>query len=98
MLVVLLFVIGAVVAAPAVAAAVVSVASRSEDAAWTLSGPPAGPVQAAARRIVAFHGPRVDWPAPESIDEVVARERALVGTAWQPALPVDSSQYLSASR
>jgi hypothetical protein len=47
---------------------------------------------------VAFHGPRVDWPAPESIDEVVARERALVGTAWQPALPVDSSQYLSASR
>lgn len=96
MLVVLLFVIGAVVAAPIVAAAVVSVASRGEDAAWTLSGPPAGPVQAAARRIVAFHGPRVDWPA-ESIDEAVARERALVGTAWQPEVPVDSSRYLSAS-
>jgi len=66
-MVVLLFVIGSVAAStPLVAAVLVSFASRDEDSAWTLGGPPSGPLQAAARRIVAFHARGVEWPGPAS--------------------------------
>jgi hypothetical protein len=37
--------------------ALVSIASRREDAQWTLSGHP-GPIQAIARRILGFHAER----------------------------------------
>ena len=37
--------------------ALVSIASRREDAEWTLSGHP-GPIQAIARRILGFHAER----------------------------------------
>ncbi|MGO9083575.1 MAG: hypothetical protein ACLQDY_31885 [Streptosporangiaceae bacterium] len=50
------FVITAVtVSVPLAAAGLVSLASRSEDHAWTLGGPAPGPGRAAARRIVGFH-------------------------------------------
>jgi hypothetical protein len=52
----------AAVPASAVAAAVlVSLASRREDRAWTLSQPPAGAARAAARRIVGFHSEDPRW-------------------------------------
>ena len=66
-------------AAPIVAAVLVTVASRSEDRAWSLADEPRGPVRAIARKIVAFHaeGP---WPQPRS--QIPARSRTV--TAARP--------------
>ena len=49
-----LFIAAAVVGLPIVATVVVSIASRREDAAWSLGQPPQGMVQAAARRVLDF--------------------------------------------
>ena len=51
----------AMTSAPIFAVAVVSVASRSEDRAWTLASPPPGPAQAVARSLVYFHSTGIDW-------------------------------------
>lgn len=57
---VMLIVIGAITfGVPATVAVLVSVASRREDAAKSLCDPPRTALEAAARRIVAFHGPVV---------------------------------------
>jgi hypothetical protein len=57
-MVVMLFVTGAITfGVPATAALLVSLASRGEDSALSLNGPPQSGLQAAARRIVGFHGP-----------------------------------------
>jgi hypothetical protein len=75
-MVVLLIVIGsATVGVPVVATVLVSVASRHEDSAWTLGGPPPSLVQAAARRIVAFHGQDTEWPQPQGLGQARQRER-----------------------
>ncbi|HXP19131.1 MAG TPA: hypothetical protein VN840_05740 [Streptosporangiaceae bacterium] len=63
MMFVLLLTIGTIiVSAPIAAAVLVSVASRREDAACSLGGPPPGPACATARRIVDFHTRGMDWP------------------------------------
>jgi hypothetical protein len=51
----------AVLFAPICAAAVVSIASKREDARDTLTGPAPGLIQAAARRLVSLHI-EGDWP------------------------------------
>lgn len=48
------FIIAAVASVPFAAIVVVSIASRREDAAWSLGQPPRGMVQAAARRVLDF--------------------------------------------
>jgi len=78
-MIIAVFVIAAVVAMPAVAFVLVSVASRREDAAWSLGRPAQGWVQSAARRIVDFHSEEPCWPVPKNHGQV-RRE--------VPALPV----------
>jgi hypothetical protein len=74
MVVVLFVVVAVVVSGPVVAAGLVSVASRREDSAWTLGGPPTGLVQTAARRIVGFHAHGIEWPRPQAHDMARTRE------------------------
>ena len=61
-------VVGLVVScAPIVAIALVSVASRREDAEWTLNGATSpGPARAAARRVLDFSSEEPEWPPPKS--------------------------------
>jgi hypothetical protein len=53
-MIIALFIIAAVVSMPIAATVVVSIASRREDAAWSLGQPPQGMVQATARRVLDF--------------------------------------------
>ena len=81
-MVVLLILIGAVAfGVPVFATLLVSVASRREDSVWTLGGPPPSLVQAAARRIVAFHGQDIEWPQPQGLGRTPQHERTPVQTA-----------------
>lgn len=50
------------VGAPIVAALTVTVASRREDAQWSLGKPARGPLEAIARRTVAFTADPMNWP------------------------------------
>jgi hypothetical protein len=61
-----IIIIAAVVSLPMAAIVVVSIASRREDAAWSLGGPARGPVQAAARRLLDFHSEDPAWPVPKN--------------------------------
>ena len=55
-MIVTLMVTAAVVFTPlAFVIALVSLASRHEDSAWTLTGPASGPLQAAARHVFGFY-------------------------------------------
>jgi len=55
-MIILLGVVVVAVGAPAAAVLMFSLAVRREEVAHSLSGRPAGPLQAAARRLVGFHG------------------------------------------
>lgn len=46
---------------PIIAIALVSVASKLEDRAWTIAGPAPSPVCALARRIVGFYSEGTEW-------------------------------------
>jgi len=71
------FVVGLVVScAPIVAIVLVSVASRREDAEWTLNGgTPPGPVRAAARRVLDFKSEEIEWPRPKSRVPILTHQR-----------------------
>jgi hypothetical protein len=58
---ILMITAGIAIAAPIVAAVMVSVASRREDARCTLAGPARGHIDASARRILGFSFDG-DWP------------------------------------
>jgi hypothetical protein len=70
---------GTIVAAPIVSAVIVSLASRREDARWTLSTPVRGRLEAAARRIVGFSFQGDNWPQGRdtSTQPTAARRRAI---------------------
>jgi hypothetical protein len=55
-MIILLVIAAIAVSAPVVGVVLVSLASHREDAAHSLAGRPSGPVQAAARRLLGFHG------------------------------------------
>ncbi len=60
------FIIAAVVSMPILAVVLVTMASRREESAWSLHRPAQGVMQAAARRIVGFHGEDPGWPLPKN--------------------------------
>jgi hypothetical protein len=67
MMIAMFLVLATVVAsAPMVLVVLVSIASRREDAAYSLGGPAPGPVQAAARRILDFQSEDDNWPRPKN--------------------------------
>jgi hypothetical protein len=55
-MIILLVIAVAAVVAPVIGVVLLSLAIRREDAALSLSGRPSGAMQAAARRLVGFHG------------------------------------------
>jgi hypothetical protein len=55
-MIILLVIAAIAVSLPMAGIVVVSLASRREDAAQSLSGRPSGAIQGAARRVVGFHG------------------------------------------
>jgi hypothetical protein len=63
-MIVALFVIAVVVSMPIVATVIVSIASRREDAAFSLAEPARGAIRGAARQIVAFHTDEAELPRP----------------------------------
>lgn len=61
-MIVALYVVAAVaVCVPIILAALVSVASRREDRAWTLTEPAAGAARSAARRLVGLRSRNAEW-------------------------------------
>jgi hypothetical protein len=69
------------VGAPLVAVLVVSVASRREDAYWTLGKPARSALEAAARRIVAFDADSIEWPRSKAHVQAQLRIRILMPEA-----------------
>jgi hypothetical protein len=55
-MIILLVIVAAAVCAPLAAVVLVSLGSRREDSAHSLAGGPSGALEAAARRLVGFHG------------------------------------------
>src|SRR5580693_5319454 len=62
-MIILLDIAVAAVVAPVIGVVLLSLAIRREDAALSLSGRPSGAMQAAARRLVGFHGDGIGSPA-----------------------------------
>jgi hypothetical protein len=64
--VIVIVIAGLALCVPLAAAGLVAVASRREDAAWTLNQAPSGPAAAAARKVAGFRARAIDWPCPQS--------------------------------
>jgi hypothetical protein len=81
-----LFVIAiAAVSSPMVAALIVSIASRREDANWSLGGPARSSLEEAARRIVAFDNDSIHWPRSKALMQRAAALRRDLPEAIEPA-------------
>jgi hypothetical protein len=72
------------VSSPIVAAFIVSVASKHEDAHWSLGRQPPNALDRIARRIVAFDVDSIDWPRSKAH---VQAERALRQVRPEPTEP-----------
>lgn len=83
-MIIALFIIAALASVPIAATVVVSIASRREDAAWSLGGPAPGMVQAAARRLLDFHTEDPAWPVPKSYSPVRPTTPALRSVGHGP--------------
>lgn len=78
MFILILCIAAMAVGAPIVAALTVTVASRREDAKWSLGNPARGPLEAIARRIVAFTADPMDWPRSRARAEAEISHSRLV--------------------
>ncbi len=85
MIAVVLVLAAVVVSAPMAAALLVSVASRREDAAWSLGKPPRSWLEAAARRVVAFDADSIDWPRSKAQHLADASAREVIRDAADSA-------------
>jgi hypothetical protein len=80
-MIVALYIVAAVaVCVPIILAALVSVASRREDRAWTLTEPAAGPARSVARRLVGLRSRNAEW-----LQQAGRRDRRRA--VGQPAIP-----------
>lgn len=84
MFAVLIGIAAAVVSMPIGAAILVSIASRREDARWSLDRPARGPVTAAARRIVCFQTELAEWPRPRGQARPVRELQSARTSAGEP--------------
>ena len=78
MFILILCIAAMVVGAPIAAALIVTVASRREDANWSLGRPARGPLEAVARRIVAFDADSIDWPRSKAQMQAEISARSLM--------------------
>jgi hypothetical protein len=76
-------VIGAIVVCVPIAAAVLVGMARRGEHFGTLAGPPPGPMQAMARRIMGFGAVVHEWPQPRG----TRRHRRVPRSSWQSVLP-----------
>jgi hypothetical protein len=99
-IIVLAVIAAAIVGAPIAVALLVGVASRVEDADWTLCGPPPGRLTAAARRIVDFHGSGTGWPCPgwRDTDRVRAYGDLIEAPPDFPTIAQDDQWFVPLSR
>lgn len=73
-MIILLVIAGIAVCVPIGCAVLVSLASRREDSAHSLAGRPSGAMEAAARRVVGFHGDGIGRrPGDPGAAQTVAR-------------------------
>jgi hypothetical protein len=89
MAVVLIGIAALIVGAPIVAALVVAVASRREDAHWTLDQPARTPLEAGARRILAFNVDSIEWPRSKAQVQAEAEMRSYWIQRLEPASAAD---------
>jgi hypothetical protein len=84
---------GVAVSLPIVGVVLVSIASRREDAAFSLGGPAGGPVQLAARRLLGFTTEMNNWPQSksEAYDRAVRANRLVLASVD----PANEDEYES---
>jgi hypothetical protein len=87
-----------VVSLPLVGIVLVSVASRREDAAYSLGGPARSQLQLAARRLVDFSSEAASLPVPKSLGYVGAVRPALAVVEPLRNEALDSPRIAAASR
>lgn len=76
--IVVLCIVALAVGSPILAAWIVSVASRREDAHWSLGRPPSSLLDGIARRIVAFDNDSIVWPRSKAHVQAEKAQRALI--------------------
>ena len=85
------------VGAPVAVLLVVSLVIRREESAWSLGSPPAGPVQAAVRRILAVHTEGRP-PLPTNQYRAQAEARARLQAGHQARVQARASSRASKAR
>jgi hypothetical protein len=72
------------VSSPIFAAFIVSVASKHEDARWSLGRPPSNALNAIGRRIVAFDADSIVWPRSKAHMQAERAQRAVMPEPNEP--------------